>query len=275
MTMRNTIYSIVAGASMIFALATCDIEPADRFVELPDVEASRTVLLLDFTGQQCVNCPEAHEVMEELVKQYGDTALVTVSVHGGAMATSVKRTNFGTNNIGLMIEEGNQINDAFGITSWPMGVVDRYNAPGAAINSGEWAAAVRSAFETPTDVRLRCSATVNDSIIHIDTDIIADEDLEAAMQVWVVEDSIVTRQQTMQGRVNDYVHNNVLRAVLYPVKEGKKISLRKGVWGVDSTQIHTKYTDQERWNHKNLSIVAFVYKDTYVLNTIRVPVISE
>lgn len=253
-------------------MASCDIEPSDRFEELEGVELRKTALLLDFTGQQCVNCPEAHDVMAELVRQYGDTALVTVSIHGGGLATPVNRTNFETNNIGLMIEEGNQINDAFGITSWPMGVVDRYNSPGSAINTGEWASAVRHALETPTDIRIAAQAQIRDSVIFINTSVISDTDIEGAMQVWIVEDSIVTRQQTLKGRVDDYVHNNVLRGVAFSVKDGRKVSLRKNIWCKDSVAVPTKWDKSERWVHKNLSVVAFVYRDTYILNTVKVHV---
>lgn len=252
--------------------ASCDIADDDRFVELPQVKINRSVLLMDFTGQKCVNCPEAHEIMADLVKQYGDTALITVSIHGGGMATDVKFTNFATNNIGLMIQEGNEMNDAFGINSWPTGVVDRINARGAGMNSSLWASAVSAALEVPTDVHIAAEASVSDSVINVKTDIYSGSDRDCALQVWVVEDSIVTRQLTMQGRVDNYVHNNVLRDVHYSVSKGEPITLHKGISLSKESAIHTKWTDKERWNWTNLSIVAFVFQGTDILNAIRVPV---
>lgn len=262
------------GASLLLALTTtsCDIEPQDRFVELPPIDVQKTVLLMDFTGQRCVNCPEAHEVMQELVKQYGDTALITVSIHAGGLALSVDRTNFEYNNIGLMIEQGNEMNNAFGITSWPMGVVDRINDPGAALNSGEWAAAVRNAFSVPTDVKITANADLVGDKINIKASAISESDRDAALQLWIVEDSISARQDTKNGRVNDYIHNNVLRDVVYSVSDGAPLTLRKGIWTSDSTSVTTKWTDKERWNTRNLSVVAFVFQGTSILNAVRVPV---
>ncbi len=44
------------------ALTSCDnVAEDDRFIKLPPIEADRAVLIEDFTGQNCLNCPVAHE----------------------------------------------------------------------------------------------------------------------------------------------------------------------------------------------------------------------
>lgn len=262
---------VMAGTAM---LTGCDIEPKDRFVELPAIKIERTALLMDFTGQRCVNCPAAHEVMEELKRQYGE-ALITVSIHGGGLAISTDRTDFSRNSIGLMIQEGNEMNDAFGINQWPMGVVDRINANGAAINSGLWATAVRDALEKPTDVSITAEAEIVDNnkirVITTSRDN-ADSQRDLALQVWVVEDLIQARQETPDGRVPDYTHNNVLRYVSYPVKSGLPLKLSKGIDQDTETVIDVKWTDKERWNIDNLSVVAFISQGTEIQNAVRVKV---
>ncbi len=262
------------GVATSLLLSSCNIKDSERYIELPAVEAKRTVLLMDFTGQRCVNCPLAHEVIEDLVKQYGDTALIGISIHAGALATSVNRTNFERNNIGLMIEQGQEMNDAFGIAAWPMGAVDRINAPNAALNSDQWASAVRSALEVAPGVTIKASASYNaaDSLISVNSRLLADNDRSAALQVWVVEDGIVARQITPTGDVPDYVHNNVLRDVVYPVKTGEPVNLVKDIWTDVSTQIKLKWTDKERWNIDNLSIVVFAFQGTDILNATRVSI---
>ena len=42
----------------------------------------RTVLLEDFTGQKCVNCPKGTKVIEQLQEAYGDY-FIAVGIHGG------------------------------------------------------------------------------------------------------------------------------------------------------------------------------------------------
>lgn len=263
---------ILAGIAML-GLNSCGIEPDDRFVEMEEVKPERAVLLMDFTGQNCRNCPQAHEVMEELVNQYGDKSLITVSIHAGAQSISSDRTNFERKRIGLMIKEGNEINDAFGIGSWPMGVVDRINANGVAINRGQWATAVRNALQQPTDVKIEANASLNDDNIDISTRAICTSNRKVALQIWVVEDGITAQQLMGDGSLKtDYIHNNVLRFVQYPVKDGKPFEFEPNVWAEDKCSIPVKYTDKERWNKENLSIVAFVFEGTQILNTVRVKV---
>lgn len=54
------------------AVSCSDIKESDRFITIEGVTAERVVLLEDFTGQNCVNCPAAHQEIDALVKQYGD-----------------------------------------------------------------------------------------------------------------------------------------------------------------------------------------------------------
>ena len=64
------------------ALGACDTVPVgERYIELPELtNIERSVLLQDFTGQNCVNCTAANEIMELLKAQYGDH-LICLSLH--------------------------------------------------------------------------------------------------------------------------------------------------------------------------------------------------
>ena len=274
--MRSKIKFALGAASMalLSILPSCDIDKNDRYIEMPTPEMKRTVLLMDFTGQACVNCPQAHDVMEELVKQYGDTALITVSIHAGGLAIPVEKTNFERNQIGLMIKQGQEINDAFGIDMWPMGVVDRINDTGAAINADQWPTAVRKALEEEPGATLELRASYNpaDSIISIEGRAFSTEARKAAMQFWIVEDSIVARQLSKGGMIPDYIHNNVLRDVVYPVKSGEPMELAKDVWKEVNAQVKTKWTAQERWEVRHLSVVAFASEGSKILNAKKVKV---
>ena len=255
--------------SAVMTLSSCNIAPDDRYVEMPAINAERTVLLMDFTGQICVNCPAAHEKMEDLKQQYGDK-LVCVSIHAGEMATSVNETNFEYNRIGLMIEAGNQMNDAFGITKWPMGVVDKINDKNAAILMDEWAGAVRLEIEKPTDISIDATAEYQGNDIVVKTELASQNEQEVRLQVWVIEDGIIATQLTPDGRDKNYVHNNVLRDVKYDAS-GLGVNLTPGTTQNVETTIACKWTDKERWNKENLSVVAFVFKGTEILNVVRTP----
>ena len=60
-------------------LVACDNIPEDeRLVYVKPAPVARTVLIEDFTGQRCVNCPNATEAIEALIEQYGDTGVIAV-----------------------------------------------------------------------------------------------------------------------------------------------------------------------------------------------------
>ena len=64
-------------------LTACDeIAEGDRYLEMPAVESRRAVLLEEFTGQMCTNCPEAQRRISSMKEQYGDQ-LVVVGIHAG------------------------------------------------------------------------------------------------------------------------------------------------------------------------------------------------
>lgn len=270
-------YKITAVLTAVMAIAgftSCNIEPADRFEHLEEITPVRNVLLMDFTGQGCVNCPEAQSIMHDLIKQY-DNAVIGVSIHGGAKAVSVDNTDFDKNRICLMIKEGDEINQAFNIQSWPYGAVDHINDPDAAINSSQWASAVRRALTIPAGADIKVEAKIVGDNIEVNTKILSDKDRNAALQIWVVEDHIISMQATPNGIVTDYEHNDVLRYVQYPVREGKPMHLNADSNVEDQCSIEVKYTDKERWNRDNLSIVAFVFEGTEILQTVRAKVTNE
>ena len=58
----------------VMLLASCDnISEDERFIYVKPADVKRRVLIEDFTGQRCVNCPAAHEEIDRLQEQYGDS----------------------------------------------------------------------------------------------------------------------------------------------------------------------------------------------------------
>lgn len=273
---KKFIYAAAVMTGLAASLTSCDIASDDRFILEDEVVPQRNVLLMDFTGQGCINCPNAHDVMSELSKQYntdGNTNLITVSIHAGAQAMSVDRTDFSANRIGLMIAEGQEMNDAFSINAWPTGAVDYINGKDNALLYAEWPAAVRTAFEKPTDISIEATATLNDDQIEVSTNVHSTSDQDIALQVWVIENGIKASQRLPDGSFDtEYTHNHVLRFVQYPVKSGQPMQLKAGVIGTDECSIPLKWTDKERWNPDNLQIVVFAFRGSDILNcTIATP----
>ncbi len=236
-------------------LNACDhIDREDRLIYEKPVTSKRAVLLEDFTGQRCINCPKGTEVIEQLVAEYGDTAVVAVSIHGGPLGFSGNATT-----LGLATETGNEYYDHWNLEYQPVGLVNRHGA----VNYPEWAAAVKEELLKPAPLNLRASATADNSqALHVSiTAMGTDGTSSGKLQVWILEDGITAMQLMPDGTANaDYVHNHVFRKAVNGTW-GEEITIKEGE---TKTWEYTQAIDPA-WSSRNLSIVTFVYNDYGVL----------
>ncbi|MDE7402637.1 MAG: Omp28 family outer membrane lipoprotein [Muribaculaceae bacterium] len=275
---------VALGISCALAgLTSCDyVSSDDRYIKGPEITAERAVLLEDFTGQNCLNCPDAHEVIELLQEQFGSDNLVAVSIHCGSFGISTKRTNFSTGSIGLMTDEGNAILEAYGITSFPMGVINF----GKPTTYDLWTTAVRNAIKMPTDVQIGLSTSFQEEYdeqtggksgtITATADILSGSTRIANVQFWVVEDGIIAQQKLSDGQINkQYVHNNVFRGQMLPGLKGKQISLTEAFVNSVTASIPIRWTDKERWNTSMIYVVCIVSDETGVIQVKRADLIDR
>ena len=77
---------LTTAVAMMFIMSACSrVAEGDRLIYVPPASAERNVLIEDFTGQRCVNCPAATKKIEELHSQYGDR-IIPVAIHSGPFA---------------------------------------------------------------------------------------------------------------------------------------------------------------------------------------------
>ena len=65
MTMKKHLIYIIGIAASLFT-ACENISEDERLLDVEGVTAQRVVLLEDYTGQACVNCPEAHKEAQKV-----------------------------------------------------------------------------------------------------------------------------------------------------------------------------------------------------------------
>ena len=231
----------------IFLLAACSyIGEEERLIYVKPEPAERIVLLEDFTGQRCVNCPKGTEVIEQLQQTYGDN-VIAVGIHGGPLAFAGNARYEG-----LATDAGNEYYNHWGFDYQPIGLVNRHGA----VNYTDWAAAVREELAKPAPLSLGVDAVMEGDQINITVSAYGtDGVVEGKLQVWLLEDSIAALQLMPDGTPNTtYEHNHVLRA---PVN---------GLWGEDFTiaegeskECSITFQPDAAWKPEHLSIVAFVY----------------
>lgn len=239
-------------------LVGCDhISEQERLIYEKPEPAQRVVLLEDFTGQRCTNCPKATDVLEQLLETYGD-ALVAVGIHGGPLGFA------GTAKVkGLATKTGDEYYNHWNLEHQPVGLVNRHSP----VDYPQWAAVVKEELTKSAALRLTGTVSYEDDVMTIR--LYAEGTNGTVMgklQVWVLEDGIKALQLMPDGSANqEYIHNHVFRTAV------------NGTWGEDFSinegeTVEREFTQalEPTWNKEQLSIVAFVYNDNGVQQAVKI-----
>ena len=206
----------------LLLLVGCDaVERPDRWREDPTpIVPRRNVLLVDFTGQRCSNCPAAADLLHSLTAGPAGARIIAVSVHGGALALSTDASPRG-----LAGPDARRLTDEARVSSWPQGTVDR-PVGGTLLRPSAWNAALaeRLALAADADAAAQQSLVADAHVAlatrtlsytlrprHL-TDAAGQADAETYLHLWLVEDSITAPQTLADGTERaDYLHRHVLR----------------------------------------------------------------
>ncbi len=250
----------VSSALMALMLVACDpVDEADRLIYVKPVSASRNVLIEDFTGQRCVNCPNATLEIERLMAQYGGDTIIAVGIHSGPFAKSVRGVPYS-----LYTAEGDEYFNYWKVESQPKGVVDRLGTS----DYPSWSTIVRDELSKTAPLNMVLAPYYDAASRKLDVIVtIAGTDgrTQGKLQLWLVEDGIQAFQYMPDGSTNrEYIHNHVFRSSI------------NGTWGTDiiidegaSQEMHFEKTLDEAWVPENMWVVGFVYNDHGVCQATR------
>ena len=257
--------------------ACSNIDEDERLIYVEPAEVNRPVLIEDFTGQACVNCPNATAAIHELQETYGEENVIAVAIHCGPFAHL--RSNMGN---AFLSDLGTKLGDEY-YTHWNIEA-----QPGVKINRGAPIYDTNQYATAVADELKKTSTVIFDLVSFYGTDVMvsmsSNDRVEGKLQVWIVEDSINAKdpQQKYQqfmpdgSRRQDYVHNHVLRASLTNDAYGEPVTLEAG--NKAYTQLFQVQGNADRdnfenlWQKQNLSAVVFFWNEQQgVMQAIRVP----
>lgn len=257
--MKN-LTTIILGLAAVAMVSCSDIDENDRFTYVRPANVSRAVLIEDFTGQLCVNCPNANDVIHQLQEQYGDSNVIAVGIHSGPLGYKGKNRY-----VGLATDLGNEYYTHFGAEYQPVGMINRHGL----VNYPDWSGKVHDALQDTASVLLRLSATYD--TLSRQTSVIVnasslDKSFTGHLQVWLVEDSITALQMMPDGSVDyNYLHNHVLRAAVNG-DWGEEVSIP----ATESKMFGYSYSLPENNVADHCYFVAFVYDDSGVQQVAKV-----
>jgi hypothetical protein len=233
--------------------------PVDTLTNGGNGETVRKILLEDYTGHKCPNCPEAAEEAHSLKLIYGEQ-LVLLTIHAGSFAEVDPSGDF---TYDFKTPEGVEVHDYYGFFYYPAGLVNRTKYSGSLILSKDkWQNAVASLVDLPQQVNIKITKDYNSSTRKLDIAVETEflEDLAGTYYIcaYLTESEIVKPQQTEAGVVTDYVHNHILRTSLNGTWGDLVGNNGAGTSGEKFTNEYSIILDTE-WVAENCGLVVFVY----------------
>lgn len=208
-------------------LTSCEVIPAGQreeviFTPTDPSAVKRSSLLIEYSGWQCVNCPTAAEEAHHLKELYGED-LVVVVMHPESNPNTRHNNKPALN---YTCPEADSIYIMMGgtnTTPFPTGNVNMVQeaTKGYFQDFDKWGTLISQAYATPKPILLsqEVTGTADSKDINIAVDItnLDTQAIEATLQVWLTEDSVMGSQKKPEGTDKNYAHNHLLRASISPL----------------------------------------------------------
>lgn len=263
MKTRNFIFLL--NVVLVSFFSACDVVEPPYVLNKP-VDAKTKVLLEDYTGHDCVNCPTAALKAHDLKELYEDD-LVIIAVHAGWFARPIPQEPSLASD--YTCDAGEAWYNFFKAFANPIGMVNRVeSSPGDYLfDWEEWGTQVGLELQKEPEAGIIIENTFNESTRKLETTIttqfITDQTDKFNLIVCVTQDSIIDGQKNNNSEIGpalieDYVFMHMLRGNL------------NGDWGelltddnpVEVSKDYTNtitYTFPEEWIPKDCHVVAFIY----------------
>lgn len=224
--------------------------------DIPQAQEQK-VLVEDFTGVKCVNCPKGHEQVKLLQDAYPGR-VIAVALHSNFLATP-----YG-NDQDLRCSEAQSLDQRLGPTiAKPTGAINRTEVGGEQLFFiNQWAQYCADEINKNNKVNIDIqNTTENQSIVRVKAKIVFLENMQEALSisVFLLESDIEVTQLTPGGEVDDYIHNHVLRQSLTPFS-GTKIDVDEITTGLVVEKEFELNELDTVWNTENLEVVVLVHQ---------------
>ena len=182
----------------------------------------RKVIVEDFTGFRCVNCPLASETLKQLQEDvYGDQ-MIPIAVH---MMDFFAEPQADPSYPGYFLKDfrtvdGAEYESTFSVFGIPIGMVNRTeDNSNLLIGFGAWDGKIAEILANPADVEIKikdASFDPGSQQVNVEIDAILANNIDGDYNITVclVEDSIVDAQYDGSDVITDYIHRHVFRGSL-------------------------------------------------------------
>lgn len=277
---------LLTGAVFALAFAGCDkIDAPYETVNVSSIDTvaypppafvlnysePRRVLVEDYTGHTCGNCPTAAVILENMIDASGGK-IIGIAVHAGETFAAPSMPNYPED---FRTTVGTAWDGVFGITSagQPNGMINRkknngvyYAIPGTWNTKVSGILSASPVADAHVQVKAYHNASRNKIIAYVNAGFLQSLSGAYSLAAYVVEDSVIGDQKWYnqglpQDHYEDYVFMHMLRGNVSPIW-GEIIATDPAVGSVYRKA--WSLTVQPEWNVEQLKIIAVLFnKDTY------------
>jgi len=203
--------------SSILIITSCDVEDGPFITDYDSyVNPEKKVLIEDFTGHLCPNCPDAARELDAIHDIYGDQ-IIGMAIHvSKSFARPYPASQAPSFQYDFRTNWGDDWDAFYGISAMglPRGMINRigYQDESHKLGKDEWASTV--ALELKKDIDFTLHISSDENSISIISEVQNNISSEYNLVVCLTESNIENWQKDGQENVENYIHNHVLRTVL-------------------------------------------------------------
>jgi thiol-disulfide isomerase/thioredoxin len=239
------------------------------------LQSERAVLVEDFTGHQCKNCPKASKVLQQLDSLYGSARVIGLAIHAGPAIYTAVSADYPTD---FTTDDGDDLASFFIFPGLPSGMVNRMDYPNTHKAYSSWAALTATELALAPEVLFNAysgfDSTSGVATVRLDVRAQSSYSNAIGLAVYLKESGIVSPQlMPDQTRDTSYVHYNVFRSAPWGPFGQEVWSAGASAAGAVKNYEASKTLDPS-WNPSQMHWVALAYdKSTYrVLQALQISV---
>lgn len=248
----------------------------DTFYSDDSRDLTRRIMLEDFTGMKCNNCPRATDVGKSLIDQFGDQ-IVFVALHNSGVF-SKPDDEFPLN---LETETGENLRVRYQISSFPMGMLNRTdyeNSGTERIGDQNWnnvasqmlndANYIEAQFDVSWSVIYNSQSRILRVLPRVEC--LSSFTADITMHAYILEDGIIgpqidsrasTAEYGPKRIIPDYEFKDVVRAGFPNLETGRTLFSAPAQGDVFEVQNpdegELRINISEEWNDEKLSVVLY------------------
>ena len=269
---------------ILFYVSSCDIveTPYMNTENISQIDTNsnnyvKKVLIEDFTGHLCPNCPQAATEIEAIHDIYGEQ-IIAIAIHvTKSFARPYPASQAPNFQYDFRTSWGDDFDNLFDISSagLPRGMVNRTGYPdNHKLGKDEWANAVTNELNKEINFGIMINSSNNN--ISITTQVLNNISGSYNLVVCLTESGIINWQKDGTENIENYEHNHILRSVLldealssninYETNQEIQKNITYNLTGLEEYNIDYSTNVAElgngnagNWNSNNMSIVAYIY----------------